>query len=460
MGQCLASMAACCLCSIITSAVSSICSACCGNDSMSGSSARIRSVLLFILAVGISFGFQYGVAPKIENDINIPLTGIDEYLRKSWTDGCQGYATQELREKCVGNTGVYRVTSATFLFYALSALISLCRPTFNREMWIVKVFAYLALVTGTIFIPNEPLFTPIFMNLSRGLAAIFIIFQQVIIVDMAYNINEHYVAKADQAEAEEGQGKGNKWLMLLLVLSGFFFALSVTIIGLLYGYFLGCGTNAAFISITLVLGLLCSAIQLTGEEASLFTSMAIFLYTSFLCYTAVSKNPDGSCNPKLGDEDVPGIIFGITITIISLAWTGWSATAPSTVGNSSETNKEVDQSYKKAEEVAEEGTKDVKGVVVGDDETSQDAQTSNEAQAPIEDFGDSWKLNAILILVTCWFAMTVTSWGSVEDSGNSANPDVGKVSMWMIISSQWLCFTLYLWTLLAPKILKNRDFSR
>ena len=282
-------MAACCLCSMITSAVSSICSACCGNDSMSGSSARIRSVLLFILTVGISFGFQYGVAPKIENDINIPLTGIDEYLRKSWTDGCQGYATQELREKCVGNSGVYRVTSATFLFYALSALISLCRPTFNREMWIVKIFAFLALVTGTIFIPNEPLFTPIFMNLSRVLSAIFIIFQQVIIIDMAYNINEHYVAKADQAEAEEGQGKGNKWLVLLLVLSGLSFVLSVTIIGLLYGYFLGCGTNAAFISITLILGLLCSAVQLTGEEASLFTSMAIFLYTSFLCYTAGSS---------------------------------------------------------------------------------------------------------------------------------------------------------------------------
>ena len=125
----------------------------------------------------------------------------------------------------------------------------------------------------------------------------------------------------------------------------------------------------------------------------------------------------------------------------------------------SETTEETDQSYKKAEEVVEEGNKDVKGVVV-DDETAQDTATASETQAPIEDFGDSWKLNAILILVTCWFAMTVTSWGSIEDAGNAANPDVGKVSMWMIISSQWLCFTLYLWTLLAPKILTNRDFSR
>ena len=126
----------------------------------------------------------------------------------------------------------------------------------------------------------------------------------------------------------------------------------------------------------------------------------------------------------------------------------------------SETTEETDQSYKKAEEVVEEGNKDVKGVVVGDDETAQETQAASETQAPIEDFGDSWKLNAILILVTCWFAMTVTSWGSIEDAGNAANPDVGKVSMWMIISSQWLCFTLYLWTLLAPKILTNRDFSR
>jgi len=95
-----------------------------------------------------------------------------------------------------------------------------------------------------------------------------------------------------------------------------------------------------------------------------------------------------------------------------------------------------------------------------EDESSPEVENRNETQEETTGFGDSWKLNAILVMVTCWFAMAVTSWGSIADSGNSANPEVGKVSMWMIIASQWLCFTLYLWTLLAPKLLPGRDFSR
>jgi len=45
----------------------------------------------------------------------------------------------------------------------------------------------------------------------------------------------------------------------------------------------------------------------------------------------VSKNPNGECNPKLGDEDVLGIVLGIGFTLLSLAWTGWSFTAESKI---------------------------------------------------------------------------------------------------------------------------------
>ena len=74
-------------------------------------------------------------------------------------------------------------------------------------------------------------------------------------------------------------------------------------------------------------------------------------------------------------------------------------------------------------------------------------------------FSDSWKLNVILVIVTCWYAMALTAWGSYDKGGNSANPEVGRVSMWMMISSEWLCLTLYLWTLVAPRLFPDRDFS-
>lgn len=109
----------------------------------------------------------------------------------------------------------------------------------------------------------------------------------------------------------------------------------------------------------------------------------------------------------------------------------------------------------------------VAGVVTGSTSYGTNESTDNEAAAKegavVEEsnkgFSNSWKLNAVLALISCWFAMTLTSWGSIETGGDRANPEVGEVSMWMLIASQWLFMVLYLWTLVAPRLFPDRDFS-
>jgi hypothetical protein len=78
-----------------------------------------------------------------------------------------------------------------------------------------------------------------------------------------------------------------------------------------------------------------------------------------------------------------------------------------------------------------------------------------------------WKLNAILALVCCWVAMTLTGWGSIivaESDGSTnthtaANPMIGRVNMIMIAISLWVALLLYTWTLVAPRLFPDRDFS-
>jgi len=113
----------------------------------------------------------------------------------------------------------------------------------------------------------------------------------------------------------------------------------------------------------------------------------------------------------------------------------------------------------------------VSGVVVGDnsygtteskaEETSPALpQTNGTADGESnKGFSNSWKLNMVLALISCWFAMVLTSWGSIETGGDRANPEVGKVSMWMLIASQWLFMALYIWALVAPRLFPDRDFS-
>ena len=106
--------------------------------------------------------------------------------------------------------------------------------------------------------------------------------------------------------------------------------------------------------------------------------------------------------------------------------------------------------------------KKVTGVVTNQDygstekgEEDDDAESSENMNT----FSNNWKLNILLAVVSCWYAMALTGWGSIQAGGDAANPELSETSMWIIIASQWVALTLYSWTLLAPRLFPDRDFS-
>lgn len=251
-------------------------------------------------------------------------------LKTAWVDGCEQYSNsddgkRDLLLQCVGNAAVYRPTFCAFLFFAISSVSTYMSPVLNKEIWPAKIGAYLILLIISMFIHNS-FYTGLYLLLVRIFAMIFILIQQVILIDVAYNWNEEWVERADLAESREW-GSGKKWLHAIVACSVLLFIGSITGISLLYKYFLGCGENAAFITLTWIGILVMAGVQLTGEEGSLLTTACLSAYSVFLCYSIVSKNPNGVCNPTLGEEDVWGIAVGLFFTMISLAWTGWSWTA-------------------------------------------------------------------------------------------------------------------------------------
>lgn len=273
-------------------------------------------------------------------------------------------------------------------------------------------------------------------------------------------------------------GSGRKWLSAILLFCAIFFLGAVAALIYMFTEFTGCATNNAFISLTLIFCILLPMAQLTGNEGNLLSVSCISAWAVFLCYTAVIKNPDTTCNPKAGESSPISIAYGLILTLISLSWAGWSYTAEDKLtdshdaaANATRDEAALNSGSKDERNESDSRTKrDVTGVVVtqtGSDNTTVEenhipadiASTDNQVP-PSTKSSNAWKLNVALAVVSCWCAMTLTQWGVVEaNDGTIAQRNVGYISMWVIIGAQWFIMTLYLWTLIAPRLFPNRDFS-
>ncbi|OEU13331.1 Serinc-domain-containing protein [Fragilariopsis cylindrus CCMP1102] len=450
-----------CLCSATTSLMG----ACCGNDKTSNiapgaSSGRKRSVLLLCMAIVIAFAFQYGVAKYIVN------ISISNYITDAWLSGCNDFDTDDLILRCAGQAGVYRSGFSSFVFFILAAVAVACKRTANREAWPAKYILFLFLVFAMCFVPNEPLFTDIYINIARVGAVFFILFQQIIFVDIAHNWNDGWVDRSEKADAEES-GSGQKWLIAIVISAAFLFLVSIVGWVLLFYFFSGCATNTAFISLTIILSLLVTGTQLSGSEGSLLASSLITAYATMLCYNAVTRNPNSDCNPQLGGDDNLSIIIGLGLTIVSLSYVGWSTTADSALGGENNDidddgndEGEDDNPSKEQEKISGVVTNNYQSATTNDDNQSVDEDGGHTSSENVPNtFSNNWKLNLALATISCWFSMVLTDFGSIHADGTMANPQIGEVNMWILVGSQWFALLLYTWTLIAPRIFPDREFS-
>jgi len=327
--MCLGQMCACCA----ASTCSSLCGACCGCEGIDRTGRR-RSVFLLVLSLGAALGLQYGLAPRLASMNMLSMTS--DYLASTLQGDCltnEIYAG--LESQCIGNIMVYRSSFCSALFFLIASAVSACTPKFNSLVWPAKYSLFFLMLLVSLFLPTQIFDENGYLWVARIGGAMFIIFQQIILIDVAYNWNDAWVANADEDDLQE-YGSGKKWLIALVLSAVILFVGSFVAIGYFYHYFSGadgCSSNTAFITVTLLVTLLFTATQMSGEEGSLLTSALLMAYSVYLCYSALIKNPSETCNPFLGTNDGLGIIVGLTFTVVSLAWTGFSYTAEVKLGD-------------------------------------------------------------------------------------------------------------------------------
>jgi len=173
-------------------------------------------------------------------------------------------------------------------------------------------------------------------------------------------------------------------------------------------------------------------------------SAVIFLYSSYLVWSSMMSEPSGEgCNPfsafSSGSQAV-SLILGAVFTIISVVYSTVKAGSSSEelLGASSDVEKPLVQSE-------------------GDEESATPAAPDDEKEGTRYNYSFfhlSFALGAMYVcmLLTNW--MTITG---IDSKGVAV--DTGKVSVWVKIVSSWVTIAMYLWTMVAPILLPDREWN-
>ncbi|XP_056128869.1 serine incorporator 3 [Lampris incognitus] len=466
-----------CLCS---SATCLMCRCC----PTSRNSTVTRVIYAFILLLGTIVSCIM-LSPGVDQQLK-RIPGFCEDGAGSSVPGLQADVNCEI---FVGYKAVYRVCFGMSMCFLLFSIIMINvktsrdpRAAVHNGFWFFKIAAMVAVTVGAFYIPDGH-FTHTWFIVGTSGAFCFILIQLVLLVDFAHSWNESWCDRM-----ETGNPKG--WYAALLAVTVFSYIMSFTAVVLFFVFYTkpeGCFINKFFISFNMLLCIIASVVsvlpkvQASQSRSGLLQSSIITLYTMYLTWSAMTNEPDRTCNPSLlsifqqiaaptvapleTENRTAVVIVGTeepTLTAPYLQW--WDA--QSIIGltifvlcilyssirssNTSQVNK-LTMASKDSVILAESSpsTTDLS-------EGERGPRRVEDNEKDMVQYSYSF-FHFMLFLASLYIMMMLTNWYSPDADYNSMTSKWPTV--WVKIISSWVCLALYIWTLVAPMIFTNRDFS-
>ncbi|KAJ7547424.1 hypothetical protein O6H91_06G055900 [Diphasiastrum complanatum] len=348
-----------------------------------------------------------------------------------------------------GTQAVLRVSFGNFLFFAIFALLMIGvknqsdqRDSWHHDGWMVKFILWCTLIILMFFLPNGVL--NVYGQVSRFGSGLFLLVQVVILLDFTHNWNEAWVAKDEQF-----------WYIALLVVSLFCYLASFVVSGFLFHWFTptghDCQLNLFFIITTLVLVLGFAIISLHPQvNGSLLPAAVIALYCTYICYSALSSEPHNyECNGlhnHVKAVSIGTLVMGMLTTLLSVVYSAVRA-------GSSTTFLSPPSSPRAGSGKPLLVKDDIESVHDNDDDHK--GLSKGKKDGPVTYVYSFFHL--IFALASMYSAMLLTGWGN--SSGGADVIDVGWPSVWVRFCTLLFTSFLYIWSLVAPLVMPDRDFS-
>ncbi|XP_029035625.2 probable serine incorporator isoform X3 [Osmia bicornis bicornis] len=442
---------------------STACSFCCSQCPSCRNSTSTRIMYALLLMLG-TIAACITLAPGLQNALKkVPFcSNSTNYITSTFTVDC---------ESAVGYLAVYRICFIIALYFFLMSVMMIRvrsskdpRAPIQNGFWAIKYLLIIGGIVGAFFIPERSFgITWMYFGMIGGF--LFIIIQLILIVDFAHSWADAWVGNYEETES-----KG--WYAALLGATLFNYAVSITGIVLLFVYFThvdSCSVNKFFISFNLILCVIASVISIlpTVQEhyprSGLLQSSIVSLYVVYLTWSGISNSPDLKCNPGFL-ELISGnarnrVAFDKESIIGLIIW--FSCVLYSSLRTASKSSKiTMSENVLVRDNGAVRNTED-QNLIDNGEGRNPDSEAGNEAKVwdnEEESVAYNWSFfHLMFALATLYVMMTLTNWYQPNSDLDTFNSNTA--SMWVKIISSWMCLGLYVWSLIAPAVLPNRDFS-
>jgi hypothetical protein len=221
---------------------------------------------------------------------------------------------QEHKGEALGNTERVRVIK----------LNCMTGSKVSRSWWGPKVLLWIILIVVSFFIPNGFfMFWGNYVSLIG--ATIFILLGLVLLVDFAHSWSETCLENWEYSSS-------NLWQWILIGSTAAMYAFTITLTGLLYGFFAGsgCTLNRFFISFNLALCIIITimcvhpTVQEYNPRSGLAQSSMVAAYCTYLVVSAVTNHTHetAKCNPLRDGKGTRNavLILGGIFTFLAIAY--------------------------------------------------------------------------------------------------------------------------------------------
>lgn len=422
-----------------------LCSGCCAAfKGVTGTSARAGYCVLFTTVL---------IVAELLRDYATPLLHKIPWI---------GHYAQTPSQEWFGQQAVYRISLGAFLFYGIlsAALVNVKTRADPRDKhlhhgnWVAKTFAFVVLLGVPFLFPDDVVYG--YTWAARFGSGLFLIVQALILLDFAYMWNDAWVAR-----------DSDFWYGALLACTVGSYTLSIALIGLMYKWFKPdgagpCSLNMWLVTLTLFIVLGLSAVALhpaAGHRGSLFPASIVGLYCTFLCYSALASEPysepcNGLAHSKATSQSA--LVGAMAVTLLSVVYSAVRAGSTSGLLSTSDDGDDGGPTAREEDSEVEAPLVDRTDGEEGDQAMSRECTTTQSQDSRPPAYSYSF-FHLIFALASMYIAMLMTGWGTVDL--HASQLDVSWTSVWVKMATCWLVAALYGWSLVAPTVLPDRDFS-